>query len=211
MEFPVNLEMWQLVVGALLPGLVAFLKNMAWPDYVKIIILFGLSCLVAVAEIFIAGQFTAGNFIGNALKVAFLATAAYAWIWKPTGADAKVAKSIGLGVAKPVAKVGMIFLIAMVFVLPAGCVSESAWKGYAIANTEFTEIAEQYEAYYQLQNDATKVKWQAKFDPVFLRGDQALTDWRKVLNAGEDPAAQKAAFNTIKTDIIMILFELSKD
>lgn len=211
MEFPVNLEMWQLVVGALLPGLVAFLKNMAWPDYVKIAILFSLSCLVAVAEIFIAGQFTAGNFVGNALKVAFLATAAYAWIWKPTGADDKLAKAAGPGAVKTAAKVGMIFLVAMVFILPAGCATQSGWKAYATANTEFTEIAEQYESYYQLQDDAAKARWKEKFDPVFIRGDQALTDWRKVMDAGEDPAAQKAAFNAIKTDIIMILFELSKD
>ena len=206
MQFPINLEMWQLVVGALLPGLVAFLKNQLWSDWVKIGILFGLAVIVSAVEILIAGQFTAGDLIGNALKVAFLATAAYAWIWKPTGADQKVAKSVGFGATK----ISLVLLMAMVFII-SGCATQSVWKTYSIANTEFTEIAEQYEAYYQLQDEATKTRWKEKFDPVFVRGDQALTDWRMVLNAGEDPVAQKAAFNAIKTEIIMILFELSKD
>lgn len=210
MEFPANFEMWQLVAGALLPGLVAFFKNQVWSDWVKIGILFGLAVLVSAVEIFIAGQFVAGDFVGSVLKVAFLATAAYAWIWKPTGADQKLTTSIGIGVAKGVTKVGIIFMITCVFIF-SGCTSTSGWKAYNAANKEFTEIAEQYEAYYVTQDISTQVRWKEKFDPVFISGDQALTNWRGILDAGDDPAAQRAAFNAIKTDIIMILFELQGD
>ena len=210
MQFPVNLEMWQLVVGALLPAIVSFFKNQAWPDWIKLVLLFGLAVAVSVIEIFVAGEFAISDLVGNALKVAFWATVTYAWVWRPTGADQKLAKSVGVGVTKGVAKVGIIFMIATVFIF-AGCATQSGWKAYNTANTEFTEIAEQYEAYYQLQDDAAKTCWKEKFDPVFIRGDQALTDWRKVLNAGDDPEAQKNAFGAIKTDIIMILFQLQEN
>jgi hypothetical protein len=210
MQFPVNFEMWQMIVGALLPGIVAFFKNLGWPDWVKVVILFVLAAAASAVEIFFAGEFTAGAWGTNLLKTAFWATITYAWVWRPTGADNKIARSVGPGRVRAVGKLGLVLLVAVPVVL-AGCATQSGWQAYNTANREFTEIAEQYNAYHDLQPADAQAEWQEKFDPVFLRGDQALTDWRNVLDAGEDPAAQKAAFNALKTEIIMILFELQGD
>ena len=101
MEFPVNLEMWQMIVAALLPGVVSFLKDHTWQsDVIKIAILFGVAIIVSAVELFIAGQFVVADLVATTLKIAFMATASYAWIWKPTGADQKVAKTFGVGKGK---------------------------------------------------------------------------------------------------------------
>lgn len=211
MEFPVNFEMWQMIVGAILPGIVAFFKKQGWADWLKVVILFALAAAVSGVEIFFAGEFTAGDWGANLLKVAFWATVTYAWVWRPTGADDKIAKSIGPGSLAKVNKVSVFLVVLLVPAMMIGCATQSGWKAYNVANEEFTEIGEQYNGYYEVQPADTQDKWRDKFDPVFERGDQALTNWRNVLDAGDDPAAQQAAFNAIKTDIIMILFELQGD
>ena len=210
MEIPVNFEMWQVIVGAILPAIVAFCKSQGWADWIKVVILFVLAAAVSAVEIFFAGEFTAGDWGANLLKVAFWATVTYAWVWRPTGADDKIARSFGPGAIKGAAKIGVILLLFIPLV-GYGCATQSGWKAYNVANQEFTEIGEQYNAYYDVQSADVQKKWREKFDPVFERGDQALTGWRGVLDAGDDPAAQQAAFNAIKTEIIMILFELQGD
>lgn len=106
----------------------------------------------------------------------------------------------------------LVIVLAAAGQLLAGCAAKAGhWQGYNIANKEFTALAEQYDQYYGLQAPEKQAKWKAKFDPIFDKGDRALSTWRKVLDAGGDPAMQVDAFNAIKADVINVLFELSAD
>jgi hypothetical protein len=115
----------------------------------------------------------------------------------------------GLGLVQLLLFIALICVPAMT---ATGCGKKNLdWKAYNIADNEFTGLAGQYDGYYKLQPAPTQAKWKEKFDPVFDKGDHALTDWRKVLDAGGDPAMQMEAFNSIKADIVNVLFELSAD
>lgn len=107
--------------------------------------------------------------------------------------------------------IALIAIILVCFVAAFGCVKKTGWVAYNAANTEVVSIAEQYEAYYQVQTAEKKMEWKKKFDPVFIRADDVLTNWRSVLDAGGDPEQQIIAFNAIKSEIIKILFELQGD
>jgi uncharacterized iron-regulated membrane protein len=105
-------------------------------------------------------------------------------------------------------RLGLGLAVAIVFLF--GCVSPGAWSSYNLANTQFTETAQQYELYYQAQDETTQAEWKVKFDPIFLKGDIALTAWRDVLNAGDDPYEQQQAVMRIKQEIILMLIEVNK-
>ena len=97
MDFPINFEMWQAIVGLLLPLAVAFAKNLTWPKWIKLALMFGLSFVVSFIELIITGEFTAADLLSSFLKIAFLATTAYAWLWNTIGLDAKIAANFGVG------------------------------------------------------------------------------------------------------------------
>jgi small basic protein len=97
MEFPINFEMWQGIIGILLPLVVAFMKNQVWEKWIKLSVMFALALGVSVIEVIISGAFTMGDLIGNFLKIAFLATTAYAWLWNTIGVDKFVATNFGIG------------------------------------------------------------------------------------------------------------------
>ena len=104
--------------------------------------------------------------------------------------------------------ISIIFILALVI----GCgARQTDWHVYNESNAQFTGIAEQYQAYYNLQDPETQSRWKSKFDEIFKKAYMILTRWRGVLDAGEDPAEQVLAFSAIKSDIILVLFELSKD
>ena len=104
-----------------------------------------------------------------------------------------------------------LLIVCFVFMLIGCGMAGSDWKAYNIANNEFTEIAVQYDAYYSVATAEDQARWKTNFDPVFDEGDKTLTNWRGVLDAGEDPAAQATVFNAIKQRIIMILFKFQED
>lgn len=105
----------------------------------------------------------------------------------------------------------LIVFILIIFAIIACGKNISDWQVYTTASNQFIILAEQYETYYQMQDDITKAKWSDKFNPVFEKGDLALTDWRMVLEAGEDTGSQMQAFLSIKSEIIALLYEMIEE
>jgi hypothetical protein len=80
-----DLTMWSLVVGALLPVLVAVVQQARWPDWLRAVVT-AVSCLVAGAvTAWLAGDMTGKTFVSSVLTVLVTALATYQGFWKRTG------------------------------------------------------------------------------------------------------------------------------
>jgi hypothetical protein len=84
MEFGENVTLLAAVVGALLPGVVAWVNRAEWTAEAKGIVAAAASLLVGAASAFVAGQFNGADITRSVLIVFFLSQAAYKLYWKPT-------------------------------------------------------------------------------------------------------------------------------
>ena len=79
-----NLQMWNLIIGFLLPIVVAFLTQRHWSSAAKSIVMFLSSIVAAVVTVYIQGDFTGKRFIDSALLIMVTAIGTYHGFWKPT-------------------------------------------------------------------------------------------------------------------------------
>lgn len=102
-------------------------------------------------------------------------------------------------------KKNLLFIVLLI----VGCgLQTNDWQVYNTASDQFNTLGEQYLAYYVVQDEETQEKWKEMFNPLFINADKALTEWRKILDAGGDPALQTEAFMSIKSQIIIALLEV---
>jgi len=85
-----DLELWSVVIGTVLPGLVAVVNRLAWAGWVKGLVALGSSLLMAVGTAWLHGvltqtSFTAGTWVHSALFVTVSTFGAYRLLWHPTG------------------------------------------------------------------------------------------------------------------------------
>lgn len=80
-----NLEMWALIVGFLLPPLLAIVMQTRWSAQVQSVVAF-IACVVAGAgTAYFQGDFTGKRFVEAGLVVLVTTIATYKGFWKPTG------------------------------------------------------------------------------------------------------------------------------
>ena len=80
-----DFEMWNLIVGFLLPPVLSVLQQTNWSDRLRAVIAF-LACLLAGAGVaYFQGELTGKRFVTASLVVLVTAVATYRNFWKPTG------------------------------------------------------------------------------------------------------------------------------
>lgn len=93
------LGQWTLVLGFVMPLLIAIIQHCNWPKNVKAFIAF-MACLSAAAiQLGIEGKFSAGNWAQSGLSVAALCIAFFHGFWKPLGVADAVEKATSLNVS----------------------------------------------------------------------------------------------------------------
>lgn len=85
-----DLELWSVVVGVILPGLVAIVNRSAWVGWVKGLIALVSSLLAAVGTAWLHGEltgasFTPGTWLHSALFIVVATFGSYQVLWRPTG------------------------------------------------------------------------------------------------------------------------------
>ena len=80
-----NVTLLAAVVGALLPGLVAYVIKAGWSSELKAIIAAVISLAVGAATAYVAGGWDREDITRSILVVFFLSQLSYNQYWKPSG------------------------------------------------------------------------------------------------------------------------------
>jgi len=103
-----DLELWSVVVGFALPGLVAVVNRSAWLSWVKGLVALGSSLLMAVGTAWLHGEltgvsFTPGAWLHSALLITVATFGSYKILWHPTGWAQAIERSTEPGPATALA------------------------------------------------------------------------------------------------------------
>lgn len=82
---PSSVDQWTIVVGILLPLVIAMINRTAWSASQKAIGALVICIGAAAVEVAIKGQWTPKNFAANAVAVFFIVVTTYKGFWQPTG------------------------------------------------------------------------------------------------------------------------------
>lgn len=85
-----NLEMWSLIVGFLLPPVLALIMQSKWPTQFKAIIAFVGCAIAGAGTAYFQGDLTGRRWIEAGLLILVASISTYHGLWKPT----KVAPAI---------------------------------------------------------------------------------------------------------------------
>lgn len=80
-----NLVMWNLVVGFLVPNLIAVIQQPRFTDNTRAVITFVVSILGGLGTAYFTGQWNTQDIVGSCLIVAVAAITFYKGFWKKTG------------------------------------------------------------------------------------------------------------------------------
>lgn len=89
-EIGTNLEMWQILVTALLPAFISMVIRSEWSKSVKILVAIASSLVVGAGYTYFLEMWDPGDWITTSLIVLVISQAAYALFWQPTGLDKKI-------------------------------------------------------------------------------------------------------------------------
>lgn len=92
-----DLTMWSLIVGALLPPLVAIIQQPRWPDWFRAVIT-ALACLVAGGvTAYLAADLEGRSWVSSALVILVAALSAFRGFWKQTGTTQRIEAATAMG------------------------------------------------------------------------------------------------------------------
>lgn len=96
-----QLQMWSLIVGTLMPPLMAIIQQPKWSQPLRSLVMVGSSILVGAGTAFFEdGQnFHGKTILQSVLVVAVAAIATYHGFWKPTGIAPKIETATATGAA----------------------------------------------------------------------------------------------------------------
>lgn len=80
-----NLEMWSLIVGFLLPPVLAFVIQTGWSQRLQSVVAFAAAAVAGAATAYFQGELTKERFVESGLFVLVTTIATYKGFWKPTG------------------------------------------------------------------------------------------------------------------------------
>lgn len=75
---------WGILIGALLPILIAILNQPQWTDQQKRFIALGVAFVSGTGTVIVSGNFDPGNWVVTIAAVLGASQAAYTVLWKPT-------------------------------------------------------------------------------------------------------------------------------
>ena len=94
MEFPVNFEMWTLIIGILLPLVISIMVKPDWPPLRKYWVAFLLCLGAAFGDVWYSGAFSLVDIGETILKMIFLCFTSYLAFWRPSGIAETVEKRV---------------------------------------------------------------------------------------------------------------------
>lgn len=80
-----NLTMWSLLVGTLLPMLVAVVQQPRWPNWLRAVVTVLVSLVVGAVTTYLEGGLTLDDWVGASLTILVAALATWRNFWKPVG------------------------------------------------------------------------------------------------------------------------------
>ncbi len=90
-----NMEMWAMIVGFILPAVIAVIQKVKWSDQVRSLVAFVICIITSVGTLFFNDGFTDWT---NTPKVFLLimvtAITTYQGFWKPTGAAGVIERNV---------------------------------------------------------------------------------------------------------------------
>ena len=99
----------------------------------------------------------------------------------------------------------LLICFLLVALIVSACAS--GYKAFMIADQQYTEAVQKYNAYYEIASDTTKAKWNKEIDPWIVKADDALDIWKASLLAGSGSADKQQAFLEIKTKLLQLLVQ----
>jgi len=96
-----DLDMWALIVGALLPAVVAAVNRVNWPSWLKGVVAIAVSIVAGGVTALLTGQLTGVTWVHAALIVAGAALASYRLWWHPTGIALAIERTVNPGPPPP--------------------------------------------------------------------------------------------------------------
>lgn len=100
-----TLAMWQLIIGTLVPPVIAVVQRPHFPGWLRVFIMLVLSVAASIVVLAVRNELDMTNWLHTAGLVVLGAIAAYHGIWKPSGIapSIEVATTPPLSPIKPVA------------------------------------------------------------------------------------------------------------
>ena len=99
-----DLEMWSLLVGVLLPIVVATINRSVWPGWAKAAVVIVTSSAAGGVTAWLTGVLTGGTWLHSALVVGVAAVGSWRVFWRPSGIGPAVERATEPGL--PSAHVG---------------------------------------------------------------------------------------------------------
>ncbi len=85
-----ELEMWSLVVGFILPPVLALVMRKGWSDALKASVAFAACLVVAAGNAYLNNQLDLSDWVKSALITLVLAVSTYKGFWKQIGVTQKL-------------------------------------------------------------------------------------------------------------------------
>lgn len=96
-----NFQSYALLVGSLLPVIIAVVQQQRWPDYVRAGVGLVICAVAAAVTAYAQGDLTAERWGEGLLLVAVAAWSSYQGFWKPTGIAPTVEAKTSMGTSPP--------------------------------------------------------------------------------------------------------------
>jgi hypothetical protein len=85
-----NLAMWSLIVGTVLPPIVAIIMQPSWPQWARTVVAVLASLVAGFGTVWFSGQWSMDDWVTSTLIVLVTSIATYKGLWTPTGIAQKV-------------------------------------------------------------------------------------------------------------------------
>lgn len=96
-----NTQLWSLVVGLLLPPILAVVQQPHWSSRVRAVVAFALAIVVGALTAYFAGDLNGKSLTTASLLVLVTAATTYKNLWKPTGVADAIESRTTFGADKP--------------------------------------------------------------------------------------------------------------
>ncbi len=90
-----TLDRWSLLVGALLPVLIAAVNRAAWPGWAKLACSATVCLIASAVTAFLNGSLNGDDVVGSLILIGFTTYSTYHWAWKPSGVAQRVENATG--------------------------------------------------------------------------------------------------------------------
>lgn len=85
-----NIAMWSLIVGTVLPPLVAIIQQPQWQQWTRTVVMIVVSLIAGAGTAYFAGQLDTQDWVTASLIVIVTAISTYKGIWQPTTIAPKI-------------------------------------------------------------------------------------------------------------------------